>query len=50
MKIGVLGSGEVGRRLGDGFIELGHLVKIGTRDPKKGEVVQWVSSHGGGGR
>jgi 8-hydroxy-5-deazaflavin:NADPH oxidoreductase len=47
MKIGVLGSGEVGRRLGDGFIELGHLVKIGTRDPKKREVVQWVSNHGG---
>jgi predicted dinucleotide-binding enzyme len=47
MKIGILGSGDVGRRLGDGFIELGHMVKIGTRDPSKGEVVQWVSNHGG---
>jgi 8-hydroxy-5-deazaflavin:NADPH oxidoreductase len=47
MKIGILGSGDVGRRLGDGFIELGHIVKIGTRDPSKGEVVQWVSNHGG---
>jgi len=47
MKIGILGSGDVGRRLGDGFIELGHMVKSGTRDPSKGEVVQWVSNHGG---
>ena len=47
MNIGVLGSGEVGRRLGEGFIELGHMVKIGTRDPSKGELVQWVSNHGG---
>jgi hypothetical protein len=29
MNIGILGSGDVGRRLGDGFIELGHNVKIG---------------------
>jgi 8-hydroxy-5-deazaflavin:NADPH oxidoreductase len=35
MKIGVLGSGDVGRRLSDGFIELGHIVKIGSRDPTK---------------
>jgi 8-hydroxy-5-deazaflavin:NADPH oxidoreductase len=47
MKTGILGSGDVGRRLGDGFIELGHMVKIGTRDPSKGEVVRWVSNHGG---
>jgi 8-hydroxy-5-deazaflavin:NADPH oxidoreductase len=47
MKTGILGSGDVGRRLGDEFIELGHMVKIGTRDPSKGEVVQWVSNHGG---
>lgn len=45
MKIGILGSGNVGRNLGDGFIELGHMVKIGTRDPNKGEVIQWVSKH-----
>jgi predicted dinucleotide-binding enzyme len=49
MKVGMLGSGDVGRRLGDGLIELGHMVKIGTRDPNKAEVVQWVSNHGGEG-
>jgi predicted dinucleotide-binding enzyme len=47
MKIGILGSGDVGRRLGDGLVELGHTVKIGTRDPDKREIVQWVSNHGG---
>lgn len=46
MKIGILGSGEVGRRLGDGFIRLGYDVKIGSRNPQKVEVVQWINSHG----
>ena len=46
MKIGILGSGEVGRRLGDGFIRLGYDVKIGSRNPQKEEVVQWINSHG----
>jgi predicted dinucleotide-binding enzyme len=45
MKIGIIGSGEVGQRLGDGFIELGHTVKIGTRDPQK--VAAWVEKHDG---
>lgn len=45
MKVGILGSGEVGQRLGDGFIELGHTVKIGTRDSQK--VAAWVEKHGG---
>jgi predicted dinucleotide-binding enzyme len=46
MKIGILGSGDVGRRLGDGFIELGHMVKIGSRDPQKSEIAQWINNHG----
>jgi 8-hydroxy-5-deazaflavin:NADPH oxidoreductase len=45
MKIGILGSGDVGRRLGDGLIELGHTVRIGTRNPKKSDVIQWISDH-----
>ena len=45
MKIGILGSGDVGRRLGDGLIELGHTVTIGTRNPKKDDVNQWISNH-----
>ena len=46
MKIGILGSGDVGRRLGDGFIELGNTVKLGTRNPNKGEVIQWINKYG----
>ncbi len=46
MKIGILGSGDVGRRLGDGFIELDHKVKIGTRNSKKDEILQWINKHG----
>jgi predicted dinucleotide-binding enzyme len=39
MKIGILGSGDVGKKLGDGFIEIGHTVKIGTRDPNQAKVI-----------
>lgn len=35
MKIGIIGSGVVGQQLGLGFIRLGHVVKIGTRDKTK---------------
>jgi 8-hydroxy-5-deazaflavin:NADPH oxidoreductase len=45
MKIGILGSGDVGRKLGDGLIEIGHEVKIGTRDPNKEQIVQWLRNH-----
>ncbi|HEU5121042.1 MAG TPA: NAD(P)-binding domain-containing protein [Candidatus Nitrosocosmicus sp.] len=42
MKIGILGSGEVGRRLGKGCIDLGHYVMIGTRNPEKKEIQSWL--------
>ncbi len=42
MKVGVIGSGDVGRRLGQGFAGKGHEVKLGTRDTKKKEVQQWL--------
>ena len=42
MKIGIIGSGDVGRRLADGLLELGHHVKLGTRDTSKEEVVEWI--------
>jgi predicted dinucleotide-binding enzyme len=43
--VGIIGSGDVGQKLGDGFIELGYAVKIGTRDPQK--VAAWVEKHRG---
>lgn len=44
MKVGILGSGDVGKKLGDSFVDLGHSVKIGTRDP--GKLAEWASKHG----
>ena len=35
MKIGILGSGAVGKALAEGFLKLGYEVKIGTRDESK---------------
>ena len=45
MKIGILGSGEVGQQLGKGFVQLGHEVKLGTRHPEKLE--NWLKEVGG---
>jgi len=45
MKIGILGSGDVGRKLADGFIELGHHVKIGSRDPRQSKLTEWIDKH-----
>ena len=32
MKVGILGSGMVGKELGKGFIKIGYQVLIGSRD------------------
>ena len=45
MKIGIIGSGDVGRTLADGLLDLGHQVKIGTRDTSKKEIVEWIDKH-----
>ena len=50
MKIGIIGSGDVGQRLADGFIELGHTVKIGSRDPNQKKVTEWTDKHDNEGR
>ena len=42
VKVGVLGSGDVGRVLAAGFAALGHEVKIGSRDPEK--LREWASA------
>lgn len=43
-KIGILGSGDVGKALGKGFAALGHEVMIGSRDPSK--LAQWQQEVG----
>jgi predicted dinucleotide-binding enzyme len=48
MKIGVLGTGDVGRVLAAGLATVGHEVMIGTRDPKQQKMVDWLSDAGKG--
>ncbi|MBK8271355.1 MAG: NAD(P)-binding domain-containing protein [Planctomycetes bacterium] len=38
MKIGILGTGDVGQALGTGFATLGHDVKMGSRDPNQEKI------------
>jgi 8-hydroxy-5-deazaflavin:NADPH oxidoreductase len=47
-RVGVLGTGEVGRRLAEGFGSRGHEVMIGSRDPDKAELRDWLSGPGAG--
>lgn len=44
MNIGILGSGDVGKALGAGFIRHGHKVKIGTGN--KGKLTDWLKTVG----
>jgi predicted dinucleotide-binding enzyme len=44
MKVGVLGSGDVGKVLADGFIKHGHEVMVGTRSPEK--LSEWKAGAG----
>jgi len=47
MKVGVLGTGDVGRRLGGGFVSRGHDVMIGSRDPSSEKVRDWLAQQNG---
>lgn len=44
VRVGILGSGDVGRALAAGFAGLGHDVKIGSRDPEK--LREWAAGAG----
>ena len=46
MKIGILGTGEVGKALGKGFLALGHEVKLGARDANNEKAAAWVEQSG----
>jgi predicted dinucleotide-binding enzyme len=45
MKIGILGSGDVAKALGSGFLKHGHEVMMGTRTPAK--LAEWVKKNPG---
>jgi predicted dinucleotide-binding enzyme len=43
MKVGVLGSGDVGKRLASGFLKHGHDVMMGTRTSSK--LADWIQQN-----
>lgn len=47
MKIGIIGSGIVGRVLGSAFLKEGNEVMLGTRDTGKEEVLKWKEENHG---
>ncbi|PYQ12174.1 MAG: DNA-binding protein [Acidobacteria bacterium] len=47
MRIGILGTGDVGQALGRGFIVLGHEVKMGSRSAGNDKAVGWAKEAGG---
>jgi predicted dinucleotide-binding enzyme len=46
MKIGILGTGDVGRALGTGFVKHGHEVKIGSREAGNEKAEAWKQQTG----
>jgi predicted dinucleotide-binding enzyme len=44
-KVGIIGSGQVGQELANGFVSRGYEVKIGSRTPEKLDT--WVKEAGG---
>src|SRR5215471_328783 len=45
MKVGVLGSGDVAKALGSGFLKHGHDVMLGTRETSK--LADWLAANSG---
>lgn len=43
MRVGVLGSGQVGQALGRGFASRDHDVMLGTRSPESEKVQAWLA-------
>jgi len=43
MRIGILGSGDVGRSLAEGFLKHGHDVMVGSGTP--GKLAEWADAH-----
>ena len=48
MKIGILGTGDVGKALGNAFLKLGHEVKMGSREANNPKAVEWARGAGKG--
>ena len=48
MKVGIIGSGIVGRVLASGSLKEGHQVMLGTRNISKEDIVKWKSENKNG--
>lgn len=46
MRIGILGSGDVGRTLGLAFAACGHEVKVGSREANNPKIQEWLARAG----
>ena len=49
MRVGILGTGDVGQALGDGFVALGHDVRLGGREAGNAKALAWAKKTGGKG-
>jgi 8-hydroxy-5-deazaflavin:NADPH oxidoreductase len=45
MKVGIFGTGDVGRALGRAFLTLGHEVKLGAREANNAKAVAWAKDN-----
>jgi len=48
MRVGILGTGEVGKTLGKAFVALGHEVKMGSREATNEKALAWAREAGRG--
>lgn len=46
MRIGIIGSGDVGQTLGSAFLAEGYEVKLGSRSPGQERVQHWLAKEG----
>ena len=46
MKIGVLGTGMVGKAIGTKLVQLGHSVKMGSRTANNEKAAEWIKASG----
>jgi hypothetical protein len=46
MRVGILGTGDVGQALGSAFVTLGHEVRMGARDARNEKAAAWAKAAG----
>ena len=46
MKYGILGTGNVAQEIGTKLIQLGHEVRMGSRNAKNEKALNWAKKNG----